>query len=191
MYGNVERAEETLRAAVAVAEKGPAHLAELDSIDAPVYLTDACGTLTYFNRACIEFAGRTPRLGADSWCVSWRLFTEEGEALAHESCPMAVALKEQREVRGVNAVAERPDGTRIPFRPYPTPLRDREGRLVGGLNLLVGLPDRSQIEFLQTQARRCSRLAASTTDERTAGTLSLMAAEYAAEAERLERLRAC
>jgi PAS domain S-box-containing protein len=34
-------------------------------------------------------------------------------------------------------VAERPDGARVPFVPYPTPLRDAAGRVVGAINLLI------------------------------------------------------
>ena len=37
-------------------------------------------------------------------------------------------------VRGVEAVAERPDGTRVPFVPFPTPLRDPTGKVVGAIN---------------------------------------------------------
>ena len=50
---------------------------------------------------------------------------------------MAVAIKEGRQVRGVQAVLERPDGTRIPFMPYPTPLRDAAGTLVAASNVLL------------------------------------------------------
>ena len=180
--------DEMLHAAVAVAGKGAASLRELDALPAPIYLTDPAGTVTYFNRACISFAGRTPVVGADSWCVTWKLYTEEGRFLPHDECPMAVAIKEKREVRGVEAIAERPDGTRVRFRPYPTPLIDDEGKLSGALNMLIGLPDSEQIAFLQKQAQRCSRLAASTMDDRTATTLATMALEYSREAERLERI---
>ena len=82
----------------------------LEGLPAAVYTTDANGRITFFNRACIEMAGRTPQLG-DEWCVTWRLYTADGAPLPHDQCPMAVALKEDRPVRGVEAVAERPDGT--------------------------------------------------------------------------------
>ncbi|MCX7513633.1 hybrid sensor histidine kinase/response regulator [Frateuria hangzhouensis] len=59
---------------------------------------------------------------------------------------MAVALREQRSVRGEEAVAERPDGSRITFVPYPTPLFDRQGTLVGAINTLVDVTDRKQGE---------------------------------------------
>jgi two-component sensor histidine kinase len=36
---------------------------------------------------------------------------------------MAIALKERRAIRNAETVAERPDGPRVPFIPYPTPLR--------------------------------------------------------------------
>jgi two-component system CheB/CheR fusion protein len=54
-------------------------------------------------------------------------------------------------VRGVEAIAERPDGTRVPFLPYPTPLRDATGQLVGAINLLVDLTERRRAEVESAQ----------------------------------------
>jgi hypothetical protein len=34
---------------------------------------------------------------------------------------MAIAVKEKRPVRGMDAIAKRPDGARVPFMPYPDP----------------------------------------------------------------------
>jgi PAS domain-containing protein len=62
---------------------------------------------------------------------------------------MAVALKEGRAVRGAEAVAERPDGTRVPFIPFPTPLRDSFGRITGAINMLVDISERRQAETQQ------------------------------------------
>ena len=52
---------------------------------------------------------------------------------------MAIALKENRPIRGVQAIAERPDGSRVRFAPHPTPLRDASGAVVGAANLLLDL----------------------------------------------------
>jgi len=60
---------------------------------------------------------------------------------------MAVALKEGRPVRGAEAIAERPDGSRVPFVPYPTPLRDAAGRVTGAINRLVDISERSYSEL--------------------------------------------
>jgi PAS domain S-box-containing protein len=114
----------------------------LDVLPAAIYVTDADGRITYYNRAAADLAGREPQLGTDEWCVSWRLYSMDGRPLRHDECPMAVALKENRAVRGEEAMLERPDGTRIPFAPYPTPLHDASGKLIGAVNMLVDIRER-------------------------------------------------
>ena len=117
----------------------------LDMLPVAVYTTDRDGLVTYANQAAAEFAGREPVIGHDRWCVSWRLYHTDGRPLRHEECPMAVALKENRIVRGVDAVAERPDGTRVRFMPFPTPICDATGAAAGGINILLDLGNRGAI----------------------------------------------
>jgi PAS domain S-box-containing protein len=127
-------------------QRGDCYFRELlGALPAAVYVTDASGRIIFFNEACIEFAGRTPVLG-DYWCVTWRLLNLDGTPLPHDECPMAIALKEDRAVRGAEAIALRPDGTRIPFIPYPTPLHDAHGRLIGAINMLVDISERKNTE---------------------------------------------
>ena len=111
----------------------------VEALPAAIYTTDPEGRITFYNKAAAALAGRKPVIGRDEWCVTWRLYAPDGTPLAHDSCPMAVALRENRPVRGVEAVAERPDGTRVPFLPFPTPLRDEAGRLIGAVNMLVDI----------------------------------------------------
>jgi PAS domain S-box-containing protein len=126
------------------------HLQELlEAIPAAIYTTDAEGKITYFNQAAVDLAGRTPTLGSDEWCVTWKLYWPDGTPLPHDQCPMAVALKEGRPIRNAEAIAERPDGSRIPFIPYPTPLRDAAGKVVGAINMLVDVSERRQAETQQ------------------------------------------
>ena len=74
----------------------------LDALPAAIYTTDAAGRITYYNAAAVRLAGRKPELG-DAWCVTWRLYWPDGTPLAHDECPMAVALKTGRPVRGVES----------------------------------------------------------------------------------------
>ena len=117
----------------------------LEALGVAVYTTDAEGRITFFNEAAAELWGRRPELG-EEWCGSFRLFWSDGSPLAHGDCPMAIALKEGRAVRGFTAIAERPDGSRVDFQPYPTPLYDREGRLIGAVNVLVDVTERRRME---------------------------------------------
>lgn len=121
----------------------------LQSLPAAVYTTDAEGRIDFYNEAAAALAGRRPQIGVDRWCITWQLYTPDGRPLPHEECPMAVALNENRAVMGMEIVAERPDGARLPLLPFPVPLHDDEGRLVGALNMLVDISERKQAESHQ------------------------------------------
>lgn len=159
----------------------------LDRLPAPIYVTDRDGTVTYFNQACIELAGRTPECGRDKYCVTWKIYTSDGEFLPHDQCPMAVAIREQRPIRDVEAVAERPDGTRVNFMPFPTPWFDDDGNMAGAVNLLLDISAQRGPDYLLEQAEKCRRLANSITDAAATDTLNLMAVKYDAQAMKLSR----
>jgi len=135
-----KRAEEALR------ESESRYRSVIDALPAAVYTTDAAGKITMFNQAAVELSGRVPQVGSDSWCVTWKLYHPDGTPMPHDECPMAVALKNGEAVRGLEAIAERPDGSRVSFIPYPTPLRDSSGALVGAINMLVDITDRKRAE---------------------------------------------
>lgn len=178
--------DEIVKSAIVAGQAGT--FGQLDHLPAAVYVTNAEGRITYYNKACLDFSGRTPTVGRDSWCVSWRLYTSDGEYLPHDECPMAVAIREKQPVRGVSAIAERPDGSRVNFVPYPTPLLDDKGELIGAVNILIDVTDPGeQAEHFRAQALRCRRLAKSMGDSRTSSTLTLMADEYEAKAREVRR----
>jgi len=59
---------------------------------------------------------------------------------------MAEALLNGRELRGIIALAERPDGTRVPFMPFPKLLRNAAGEAIGAINMLVDMTERKRAE---------------------------------------------
>jgi PAS domain-containing protein len=136
-------ADTFLRAAMTAVQQGGADLHQtLDTLPVPVYITSDTGMITYYNRACVAVAGRRPRLGRDRWCVTWKLYRKDGQFLPHDQCPMAVAVKEKRTVRGVNAVARRPDGSEFSFQPYPTPVLDDGGNIACAVNMFANIEER-------------------------------------------------
>ena len=118
----------------------------LDVLPAAVYVTDPAGTITYYNAAAASLWGRSPVLGESQWCGSLRLFWPDGTVLPHDECPVAMALKEGRSSVGTEAVAERPDGTRVPFMAYPTLFYDQSGAIAGAVNMLVDLTERKRAD---------------------------------------------
>ncbi len=130
----------------------------LEALPAAIYTTDADGRITFFNEAAATLWGCRPQLGKAEFCGSWRLYRPDGTALPHDQCPMAVALKTQRPVRGEEIIAERPDGSRAVLTPYPTPLFDGAGALTGAINMLVDISDHKHAE--RALARRRDEQAA-------------------------------
>lgn len=114
----------------------------LNALPAAVYTTDAAERITFFNEAAAELLGHRPELGKSEWCGSWRLYWPDGTPMRHDECPMAVTLREGRSVRG-EAIAERPDSTKVPFAAYPKPLRNEASVLVGAVNTLIDISHRN------------------------------------------------
>jgi PAS domain S-box-containing protein len=123
----------------------PSYRQFLEALGVAVYTTDAKGRITFYNEAAADFWGRRPDIG-EEWCGSWKLYWPDGRPMAHEDCPMAIALKEARSVRGFEGVAERPDGTRAAFVPFPTVVFDANGELIGAINVLVDVTERRRAE---------------------------------------------
>jgi PAS domain S-box-containing protein len=120
-------------------------------LPAAIYMTDADGRITFYNEAAAALWGCRPTLYSDQWCGSWRLFWPDGTPLPHDQCPMAMALKQGRPIRGMEAAAERPDGTRVHFMAFPSPLRDGNGRIIGAVNMLVDISERKRAEQISQQ----------------------------------------
>ncbi|HEX7760237.1 MAG TPA: ATP-binding protein [Caulobacteraceae bacterium] len=111
----------------------------LQALPTAVYTTDGEGRLTFYNQAAVELWGHRPPLLETRWCGSWKQFNIDGTPLPADECPMATTLKTGDAVRDVEAILERPDGTRVPYAPYPTPLHDEFGQVIGGVNMLVDI----------------------------------------------------
>ena len=111
----------------------------LQALPVAAYTTDAEGRITSFNEAAAALWGGRPDLGKKKFSGAYRLYSPDGALLPHDESPMALALKQKRPIRGMEAIVERSDGTRVPFIPYPTPVFDASGEVTGAINVLVDI----------------------------------------------------
>lgn len=153
-----------------------------EALPEAVYTTDAAGRITFYNSAAADMWGVEPEIGKSEFCGSWKLYWPDGTPLPHNECPMAVALSEKRVVRGLSAIAERPDGTRIPFMAFPTPIFGAEGKLIGAVNMLVDIVDRMVVD---EAAQRYAAIVQSSDDAILAKDINGTIVSWNAGAERL------
>jgi PAS domain-containing protein len=72
----------------------------LEALPAAIYTTDADGRITFYNEAAAELCDRRPVVGNDAWSIAGTLYWPDGKPIAHDECPMALALKTGKPVRG-------------------------------------------------------------------------------------------
>lgn len=101
-----------------------------------IYTCDKEGYIHYYNEAAVELWGWEPVPGKDYWYGVWDMFRPDGTPLPPEECPMAIALKEGRGVRGQEIIVRRHDGGRRCVQPSPQPLFDDAGQLIGAINTI-------------------------------------------------------
>jgi PAS domain S-box-containing protein len=123
----------------------------LEGLPIAVCATDAEGFLTFYNDAAAELWGRRPELGRERWSGALRLFHPDGRPMPRDECPMAVTLREGKPVRGAEAIAERPDGRRVGFLPFPSLIRDDEGRIAGAINVMIDVTERREAHLAQAR----------------------------------------
>ena len=123
----------------------PTYRQFLETLGVAIYTTDPEGHITFFNEAAATFWGRSPEIG-ELWCGSFRMYWPDGRPMPHDECPMAIALKEGRPVRGHEGIAERPDGTRAAFMPFPSVVRNATGEINGAINVIIDITERRRAE---------------------------------------------
>ncbi len=147
----------------------------VDALPVAVYACDADGVIRWFNHEAITLWGRAPgrRDSEQRFCGSYRLFRLDGEPLAPEQTPMAQVLSRGVAVHDVEAIVERPDGSRLIARVHVEPVFDRQGRLLGAINC-----------FEETTALHQAREVVASSDRRLRALLdALPVAIYTIDAE--------
>jgi len=136
-----KRTEEKLR-------KSERKLRELlGALPAAIHTTDTAGRITFCNKAAVDLWGVSPELGKDKCSDLGRLYYPDGTLMPVDVCPTKLCLMERRAVPGREALFERPDGRRIPIIPYPAPLTDEEGEVVGVVSMKLDISERKKAEL--------------------------------------------
>ena len=133
----------------------------LNLLPVGIYITDAEGYLTLYNKAAVDLWGRAPKTGEELWCGSWKIFRTDGSELPLHECPMAIALKEGKTYFEAEIIVERPDGIRKLIAVNPRVVTDDKGKVVYGLNMLVDITEArradSELKEKENQLRELNK----------------------------------
>ncbi|MBO9200964.1 MULTISPECIES: PAS domain S-box protein [Niastella] len=111
----------------------------IQALPAAIYICDANGFIRTYNKAAVELWGREPEIGKDTWCGAQKIYTIDGKSLPMDQCPMAIAIKEGREIQDAEIIFERPDGSKRIIMPHPKPFFNTDGKVTGAVNMLVDI----------------------------------------------------
>lgn len=111
------------------------------------YATDLDGRITFFNQAAVKLWGRTPELGIDLWCGSWKVYFPDGTPMPVHQCPLAITLRAGMALPNQRVLIERPDSSFRDLMVFPQPIFDAEGNLKGGHSTLVDVTEQQKNEI--------------------------------------------
>ena len=134
-----------------LSENEPLYRDLIEKLPVAIYICDAKGYIQLYNKAAADLWGREPEIGKEMWCGSWRIYQNDGTLLPLEKCPMAIALKEGRIVSGEEINVQQPNGALLKVMPYPQPIFNSKGKIIGAVNMLLDITDRKKAE--ETNAR--------------------------------------
>lgn len=118
----------------------------LNKLPFAIYTCNADGYIESFNDAAVELWGRSPEIGKDLWCGSWKLVNDDGTYRELTAYPMARTLSERTKIEPEEILIERPDGTRRYLIAHPEPIFNSSGSLIGAVNTLVDITEQKNSE---------------------------------------------
>ncbi|EHM09391.1 PAS domain S-box/diguanylate cyclase (GGDEF) domain-containing protein [Thermanaerovibrio velox DSM 12556] len=108
----------------------------LDQLINGVYTTDLNRVITYWNRAAEKITGYSADEVVGKRCADNILVHVDGEGnnLCLGMCPLALSMGDGS-ARETLVYLKHKDGHRVPVQVRATPLRDEEGKIVGGVEI--------------------------------------------------------
>lgn len=125
---------------------------------AGMYTCDAQGRITFANRRAVELWGREPNLADDRFSGSYKRIHFDGKPIAPEETPMALALKTGKPLRNLQAVVERPNGTRFISSESIDLIFDDDGKISGAIDVFQDITESKRLENLVIGQNRALQL---------------------------------
>ncbi len=109
----------------------------VNTLPAAIYTCDSEGRITYFNDRAVQLWGYRPDINDNSlrFCACFKVWLMDGTYVPPDKTPMALAIQKGQRFRNVEALFERPDGSRIYASVNIDPLFDEKNNVIGAINV--------------------------------------------------------
>lgn len=143
------RNEYYLNTATNICNISPLEQQILNTLPTATYICDPEGTILFFNEAAVKLWGRRPETGVEILCGSWKVLSSNGSVIEAQNHPLAIAIREHKEISGQELIIKREDGSCRTVICQPKLFFDESGNLVGALNMMNDITD-----WLETEKAR-------------------------------------
>jgi len=119
----------------------------LQNLSLPLYTCDLQGHIIFYNKEAVLLWGAEPIYEKDRWFGACELYTADDLVLPPENSPVAIAVREQRPIKGVETIVKQPDGSKLWFLHHASPLFNINEELIGALVVLTDITEQKNINF--------------------------------------------
>ncbi|WP_309625084.1 PAS domain-containing protein, partial [Methylibium sp.] len=140
-----------VRAREIIAESEDRYRTLFASAPMAVFACDSVAVIQDYNARAAEIWGREPVRGIEKHCGSRRLLLPDGTLLPHAQSPIVEVLRTGEPALNVEALVERPDGSRLPILANFAALNNARGEITGAITSFM---DITEIKRLENDSRR-------------------------------------
>ncbi|MBU2018872.1 MAG: PAS domain S-box protein [Bacteroidetes bacterium] len=117
----------------------------IHNLPVALYTTNLEGDLKIYNKAALDLWGGEPSPKA-KWIGVDHVFSPVGKMLKNNETPIAQSVKLRKNIRDREVIYKKQNGDLVNILPYPSPIIDSNGEMIGAMNILVDITKSKKVE---------------------------------------------